>query len=143
MHQEREAVAAAQRAAQTFRRRIAFGARWCWGRRAFAWSWMRREIGVPLFCYGCIALGVESTTLLPFSTLLYLTTGSLTGVNMPQLAGLVLTPAIALVLAALVFDARGYERWRTSCRTPLLARMLRAFSDGVCWPRWVLPRRKH
>lgn len=123
-------------------RRIAVGAQWCWVRRVSMWAWTRREIGAPLLCYACIALGVESTTLLPLSTLLYLTSGNLTGVNMPQLAGFVLTPAIALMIAALVFDTRSYDRWRSSSRTPLLARMLRAFCDGVCWPRWLLRRRR-
>lgn len=142
MLQEKESVAAAQRVVRAFGQRVALGAQWCWGRRAPAWSWTRREIGAPLLCYACIALGVESTTLLPLSTLLYLTSGNLTGVNMPQLAGFVLTPAIALMIAALVFDTRSYDRWRSSSRTPLLARMLRAFCDGVCWPRWLLRRRR-
>lgn len=142
MVQERSMLAVALGFAATWWNWVRGGARWCWRWRAVAWPWARREMCVPLFCYACIALGVESTTLLPFTTLLYLTTGSATGVSMPQFTGFVLTPAIALMIAALVFDARGYDRWRAGSRTPLFARMVHAFSDGVCWPRWLLRRRK-
>jgi hypothetical protein len=90
-----------------------------WRLRATA-SWAAHELGEPALCFACVYAGVLSITLLP-GGLLALLYGP----------GLLISPLAALPLALRVFDRRAYARWRAGRRGALLARMLRACSDGV------------
>lgn len=92
--------------------------------------WLRRELGDTLLCGAAIYLGVLSSTLAPAAALSLLPWETL------RLAGLVISPLAALPLAALVFDTRAWMRWRSASRAPLGTRLLRAYSDGILWPRY-------
>jgi hypothetical protein len=106
-----------------------------WWRCARAIRRAAHKVDSPLLCYLCVALGVESTMLVPLIVLIALTTGRPPSLAVPQITCFSMTPTIALMMAVLVFDAYGYERWQAALRDPLRARMLRAFGDGAYWWR--------
>lgn len=100
-----------------------------WPHLGLAGSWTLREIVDPATCYLCIVLGVHSTTFVPASMLPLL--------NLGENLTAALSVPVTFIIAGVIFDRQAYARWRASGRIPLLARMLRAFSDGVLWPlRW-------
>jgi hypothetical protein len=91
--------------------------------------WAIREFGEPVVCTTCVYLGVLSTSILPLVIALQLAPAAV--------AGLVLSPLAAFVVAARVFDTRAYSRWQRGARARLGARVLRAYSDGVTWGVWL------
>lgn len=99
-----------------------------WQRRGRFGRWTLRELGDPLACYGCVALGVLGTATLPASLAPLLGRSGMVTVA--------LTPLAALLLAGRVFDTRAYQRWCSRRNAPLAARMIAAISDGLTWPRW-------
>ena len=91
--------------------------------------WAIREFGEPMVCTACVYLGVLSTSILPLVIALQLAPAAV--------AGLVISPLAAFVVAARVFDTRAYSRWQRGARARLGARVLRAYSDGVTWGAWL------
>lgn len=94
-----------------------------WDRVRPAGKWVLQELIDPCVCASCVYLGIISTALLPALLLLGMT-------------GLIISPLAALPLTFYVFDIRAYPRWQAANKSPLGARILRALSDGVTWPRW-------
>jgi len=95
--------------------------------------WAIHELGESVGCTACVCLGVLSTSLLPLALVLQMAP--------TVLAGIVLSPVAAFVIAARVFDTRAHGRWQRGARARLGVRMLRAYSDGVTWVLWLrMPR---
>jgi hypothetical protein len=91
-------------------------------------AWSIHEFGEPFVCTFCVYLGVLTTSFLPSAMLLHTSPAAFLGVT--------ISPLVAFAIAARVFDTRAFRRWRSS-RAQLGVRVLRAYSDGLIWVRWL------
>jgi hypothetical protein len=92
-------------------------------------AWVECE---PLVCFFCTYLGVIST--------IAWTSSMLPLADTTTILVSTLSPVGSIAVTARVYDVRSHNRWEQQSDQPLIVRMLRAYSDGVMWLRWLRKR---
>ncbi|MBK9945506.1 MAG: hypothetical protein IPP13_28280 [Kouleothrix sp.] len=100
---------------------------WGWLRLRTLVCWTRREMGVEIACVLGVDVGMNLSTTIP-TTLLIFPNAAWATVSLTQVPIL----AIAVVLA----DRVAVQQWRGHARASLGRRLLRVVSIGVLWVRW-------
>lgn len=100
---------------------------WAWLRLRTLVVWTRRELGVEIVCVLGVDVGMNLSTTIP-TTLLIFPNAAWATVTLTQVPIL----AIAVVLA----DRFAVKQWRQLTRASVGRRLLCVLSIGVLWVRW-------